>query len=182
MQRDAFVGRVGHAPFLFVQSPPSNEPLRQALATTVARSGRTVPPSPDGLPFFTASSHFTPTSQRSRGSELTGTLFAVVLHKRAGSNTMSEHRICVGRAHGNDVVLRDPSVSKLHAWFERDEDGSYFVHDAGSRNGTMIGPERGAPRIPRPVHTGSVVRFGSVVATFLSAEDTYALLTGATTR
>jgi hypothetical protein len=45
--------------------------------------------------------------------------------------------ITVGRARNNDIVLRAPKISKLHAQFIPDEDGCDVI-DLGSANGTTI--------------------------------------------
>lgn len=45
--------------------------------------------------------------------------------------------ITVGRARNNDIVLRAPKISKLHAQFVTDEDGCDLM-DLGSANGTTI--------------------------------------------
>lgn len=45
--------------------------------------------------------------------------------------------VLIGRASSNDVQIRDPNVSKLHARvFIRPE--GLFIADAGSRNGTKV--------------------------------------------
>jgi hypothetical protein len=45
--------------------------------------------------------------------------------------------ITVGRARNNDIVLRAPKISKLHAQFVPGEDGCDVV-DLGSANGTSV--------------------------------------------
>ncbi len=42
--------------------------------------------------------------------------------------------VTLGRGPENDVVLFDPSVSRVHARLERDEDGRVVLRDLGSRN------------------------------------------------
>ncbi len=155
--------------------------LVDGLEACTSRSGAPVGPSRDGLPFSTAT---VPGEAVRRGSVLervTGddVLFAVVLHKRPGSRTLSEHRICVGRSPGNDIVLRASSVSKLHAWFQRDEDQTYFVVDAGSHNGTRVREVPVAPRRATQLGSGDVILFGSVEATFCTAGDFWDVLASA---
>lgn len=155
--------------------------LVDGLEACTSRGGAPVGPSRDGLPFSTAT---VPGETARRGSVLdrvTGddVLFAVVLHKRPGSRTLSEHRICVGRSHGNDIVLRASSVSKLHAWFQRDEDQTYFVVDAGSHNGTRVREVPVAPRRATQLGSGDVILFGSVEATFCTAGDFWDVLASA---
>ena len=62
------------------------------------------------------------------------------ISKRSGVSFLE--RISVGRVNGHDIVLRHPSVSKFHAWFEAPEDGHLYVGDAGSRNYTYVNGER----------------------------------------
>ena len=81
----------------------------------------------------------------------------------------------VGQTRNNDVVVRDVTVSKFHAFFQDAEDGKGFVLlDARSTNGTFVN-ERRVPRqgmgAPVPVRSGDKVRFGAVELSFLTAEE-----------
>ena len=87
--------------------------------------------------------------------------FVVPLRKRGGDGTYSE-RISIGRARNKDIVLRDRSVSKFHAWFEMDDEGRFYAADAGSKNGTRINREQVVPRELVQVHAGDRIRLGSV--------------------
>jgi hypothetical protein len=88
-------------------------------------------------------------------------LLQVVCHvlpirKRSGAAFLE--RISVGRAHGHDIVLREPSISKFHGWFEATDDGQLYVGDAGSRNHTFV---NGSPISERTrVLPGAKLRFG----------------------
>ncbi len=78
--------------------------------------------------------------------------------------------VSVGRARNNDIVLRDDSVSKLHAHF-RVEGERVFIVDTGSRNGTH---RNGVPLTPESeveLHTGDVLRIGRVEGSFYAAND-----------
>ena len=77
--------------------------------------------------------------------------------------------ITVGRTGNNDVVLDDGTVSRFHAWFQRETEGRYIVTDAGSKNGSFVGGVRLTPRRPSPVSDGARVRFGHVELTFYLA-------------
>jgi hypothetical protein len=77
--------------------------------------------------------------------------------------------ITVGRTGNNDVVLDDGTVSRFHAWFQREPDGRYTVTDAGSKNGTFVVGVRLTPRRPSPVVDGARLRFGHVDLTFYLA-------------
>jgi hypothetical protein len=87
-------------------------------------------------------------------------------------------RISVGRARNCDVVLRDASISKLHAHF-RVVDGDLFrleLVDHGSYNGTRIGGLRIRPQTPTPVQVGDSIAFGRVSARLLDAPILYETL------
>lgn len=81
--------------------------------------------------------------------------------------------LCLGRAHSNDVVLSEPSVSKLHALVRFDGEG-LTIEDARSQNGTWVDDRpvpvsgRGAPV---RLESGGVVRLGAVELTYLDAPD-----------
>jgi len=76
----------------------------------------------------------------------------------------------VGRAPPADLLLDwDDRVSRLHARFERVEDG-WEVVDDGSRNGTFVNEERLSGR--RRLSDGDTVRFGHTTVIFrLSASE-----------
>jgi pSer/pThr/pTyr-binding forkhead associated (FHA) protein len=81
----------------------------------------------------------------------------------------------VGQTRNNDVVVRDVTVSKFHAFFQDADDGEGFVLlDARSTNGTFVNDRR-VPRQgigdPVKVRSGDKVRFGSVELSFMSAEE-----------
>lgn len=79
-----------------------------------------------------------------------------------------EAMITVGRTANHDVVLRDPSVSKFHAFFKVTPSGLYLV-DADSTRGTTID---GKPLVKREATlalVGAVIGFGSVRLRLLTA-------------
>jgi FHA domain-containing protein len=95
--------------------------------------------------------------------------FAITLDKRVHDGTYVD-RISVGRARNKDIVLRHPSVSKFHAWFERDAQGNWCVADAGSKNGTRTNATEMQPRDLVKIQQGDVLRFGSVEAMVCSSD------------
>ena len=68
--------------------------------------------------------------------------------------------ITIGRTSNNDLTLPSTQISKFHAYF-RLLGGRLELGDAGSRNGTWVGPQRLEPKAaPVPVKPGDRVRFG----------------------
>jgi hypothetical protein len=94
--------------------------------------------------------------------------FIVPLRKVA---TTVPSAITFGRGNGNDVVLPDAFVSKVHAFLRRSERG-WELADAGARNGVWIGGRRlDGKGAPAPVRSGDLLTFGRVVFFFLDAGD-----------
>lgn len=85
-------------------------------------------------------------------------------------------RISVGRARNSDIVLRDPSVSKLHAHFRTRENGKFDLIDLDSQNGTCVNGHQLTPNKPEPVWPSDLVTFGNVTAWLLDAAALYDLL------
>lgn len=99
----------------------------------------------------------------------TETHVAAPIAKRAGDAAYMD-RVSLGRARNKDIVLRDPSVSKFHAWFEVAEDGAVTIADAGSKNGTRVNGESLVARQPRQLALGDKLRFGTVQARLCEPE------------
>jgi len=47
-------------------------------------------------------------------------------------------KIRFGRGHETDVRIHDISVSRLHAYIHRDEQGRLFIEDNSSKFGTLV--------------------------------------------
>lgn len=82
-------------------------------------------------------------------------------------------RVSVGRTANCDVVLRDPSVSKLHAHFRRNENGDLVLVDARSANGTLVNGVALVAGVTELLEAGDVIMFGSVRATLLDGFGVY---------
>ena len=80
-----------------------------------------------------------------------------------------QRRVTIGRTSNNDIVLEDASVSRFHAWLESDEKGGWSIVDAGSRNGTWVGPKKLTPKNGAGLANGTKVRVGTIELTFLTA-------------
>lgn len=100
--------------------------------------------------------------------------------KKSARNTWIDW-ISVGRAGNNDVVIRHPSVSKLHARFhvegERNLEGvkvgDYWITDVKSTYGTRVGGNQLEPSEPHQLKNGDYVVFGQVGCIFLDSAGLY---------
>jgi len=81
-------------------------------------------------------------------------------------------RIALGRARNCDIVLRDRSVSKLHAHFRVESQGMLLV-DLESSNGTYINGQLLKPNQPSPVLIGDSLHFGKVRTELLDAHELF---------
>jgi hypothetical protein len=108
--------------------------------------------------------------------------FAVPLRKRSDADALYMDRISIGRARNKDIVLRHPSVSKFHCWFEMDESGAFYIADAGSKNSTRLNAVVLAPRERTRVEPGDSVRFGSVEGVVSSPRALWTALAGVAKR
>ncbi|MDD9969744.1 MAG: FHA domain-containing protein [Myxococcales bacterium] len=92
--------------------------------------------------------------------------FVVAIRPRPGHGT--DDAMSVGRSPSNDIVLRDPSISKHHAWLVRGDNGRLRVCDLGSKNGTQLNGQAITNR-DVPIRSGDTIVFGHVEATFCEA-------------
>jgi pSer/pThr/pTyr-binding forkhead associated (FHA) protein len=82
--------------------------------------------------------------------------------------------LSIGRADNCDLVLKEPTISKLHAMFWIPKlNGSWTIADGKSRNGTFVNGARLSPMAKKPVSSGDLIRFGDVVAQFWLPADLY---------
>lgn len=90
-------------------------------------------------------------------------IFFVGLDGTEKSYRLQTHRpFTVGRDPGNDIILRDPKVSRHHAEvvFER---GFFVLHDLASANGTYVNGKR--IRVA-PLTHGARLRLGNTYGRF----------------
>ncbi len=103
----------------------------------------------------------------------------LVLPIRKASELFAE-MITVGRTSNHDLVVRDVTVSKFHAWL-RIEDSVLWLVDAGSHNGTRVEGQQCAPRRAVCAATGSRIQFGSVELALESSATVWEMLRPART-
>jgi FHA domain len=106
-------------------------------------------------------------SKRSHGLEVLPVI-------KAAGNPYPD-RVSVGRARNCDVVMRDPSISKLHAHFRIGGPKLELV-DIDSQNGTRVNGRPLAPHQAAQVSNGDILLFGSVSAKLVDATALYDLL------
>lgn len=172
-----FVGRYGDALLLMIKLQPAVDQLERGLVTSDITEGQKVAPSVRAMAFETAVSDvddIRATIADSNGPSIvraerlrwlirTDRFYVAPLRKRTLEESFRD-RVSIGRAVNKDVVLRHPNVSKLHAWFELDDNGGVYIADADSSNGTWLNHQRLAARELTQLNAGHHLRFGSVEA------------------
>lgn len=101
-------------------------------------------------------------------SPTSGTGTVTVVHGKTGQ-TVGEYPLrqgaSIGRRAGNDLQLEDLEVSRSQARLV-EEEGIWYLHDVGSRNGTDLDGRRIAPHERAPLRDGSSARIGPFVLQF----------------
>lgn len=98
-----------------------------------------------------------------------------ILQKRLG-NPLNAF-ISVGRATTNDIVISDIEVSKVHAFFERNESGHWTIRDNRSTNGTYVNGERIDQDERTLIKSSDAIKIGPGVSTvFFDPGDFYQFL------
>ncbi|HOF19279.1 MAG TPA: GGDEF domain-containing protein [Phycisphaerae bacterium] len=97
--------------------------------------------------------------------------FLIVMSgSRAGEMyPLQKPEVTVGRAPGCDIVLDDPSVSRVHARFLLDAEGKVTVADNRSTNGTYVD---GAAVVTLALRDGQRIEFGGTTILKFSYQDT----------
>lgn len=85
-------------------------------------------------------------------------------------------RVSLGRSRNCDVVVRQPSVSKLHAYFLLKDEVPHQLLDFGSNNGSLLNGRKLLPHTPERVRVGDSVHFGQVAATVVDGSSLLAVL------
>ena len=93
----------------------------------------------------------------------------LVFPVRKTERSLIQRFYSVGQTRNNDIVIRDATVSKSHAFFENSADGSGLVlKDSRSRNGTFVNGAK-VPAEGTRVQPGDRIRFGHVELKLLDA-------------
>jgi len=71
------------------------------------------------------------------------------------------------------VIIRHPSVSKLHAYFEHPQGVPTKLVDVGSVNGTVINGHPALPDAPVPIAPGALLQVGDVDCELLDTGQLY---------
>jgi hypothetical protein len=98
----------------------------------------------------------------------------VAISKRQGG--VFQDRIGIGRARNVDVPIQLAKFSKYHAFFSRNDDGTYTLTDAGSTNGTFLEGKRLPEKQAFPIRDGQDVSFGPYRFTFFTPEGFHDLV------
>nr|WP_300003208.1 FHA domain-containing protein [Tissierella sp.] len=79
-----------------------------------------------------------------------------------------EEKLCLGRKSDNDIVIKDPYVSKNHFNILKDED-YYFIQDLKSSNGTFLNGEKILD--VSKLSNGDRIRIGNIEFLFVNREQ-----------
>lgn len=88
------------------------------------------------------------------------------------SMLFEQDEVTVGRAQTNDVVVRDPKVSKAHAVIELSPTGHHVVRDRKSKNATFVEAdhaetERVKPETPVLLTPGTTLHLGDSTLSYM---------------
>ncbi|WP_437595596.1 FHA domain-containing protein [Sorangium sp. So ce590] len=88
-----------------------------------------------------------------------------------------QDRILIGRALNSDIVLRDPSVSKVQAHISVLIADTPMLHARKSTNGTFLNDRLLTPAGDgAPLRSGDILQFGNVICEFIVNADLYRLV------
>ena len=76
-------------------------------------------------------------------------------------------RVVIGRGIENQIVIREPNVSRLHAWIGLSDEG-YYVADTGARSGTRVNGMTIDGR--RLLKDGDRIQIGPATLSFYNSE------------
>lgn len=83
--------------------------------------------------------------------------------------------LAVGRAREAFIPLEDEKASRTHCALRFAEDGTLFLQDLGSRNGTFLNGQKLAPRAETALHVGNVFSAGRTQFALMRAPEGFQL-------
>jgi hypothetical protein len=99
----------------------------------------------------------------------------MVVTLRSSSDPASS-RLLLGSSAACDIIIPDQSVSRQHAWLERQGE-DYHIEDNHSRNGTWIDSDMLNPGSQRKLSPGDMLTLGSTDLIFLDPAGFYHFVT-----
>jgi hypothetical protein len=95
--------------------------------------------------------------------------FLLIEHAGQKQAARVSGRVLIGRITPGGVVLPEEQVSRIHAWIDRSKEGRFYIADATSRTGTLLG---GQPLQGRHnLSDGDLIEIGSSRLTWREAAD-----------
>lgn len=88
------------------------------------------------------------------------------------------HLVSIGRSASNDVTIAVESVSKVHGYLVREDDGLWRFTDHGSTNGSKLNGKKLEPNQKYTLEDGDILQLGlEVMLEFLRPEALYNRIT-----
>ena len=100
---------------------------------------------------------------------------STVIYAVEKADRNKDARILCGRGLTADVIINHDSISKHHASFE-ERDGSWYVCDLGSRNGTTLREVKLGENEAHPLGDKAELSFGECAFTFYAPAALWKLL------
>ncbi|MFF2779074.1 FHA domain-containing protein [Streptomyces sp. NPDC058052] len=122
----------------FVAEPPAGQPVRPAAAPPPSPppTSSPAPPAAEPVPREQQPGGGAADVPRPAGVSRPGA--TGTFRRPTAVRPLPEHTVRIGRAPDNDVVVADLVVSRHHAELIARPDGTYWIHDLGSHNGTFL--------------------------------------------
>ncbi|ABN54241.1 FHA domain-containing protein [Acetivibrio thermocellus BC1] len=90
-----------------------------------------------------------------------------MLNFKVEENYILRKSVTVGRNDKNDIVIKDPFISGIHAYIMT-ENGTVRIKDMGSKNGTFVNGVRLNEGEEVPLKDGDNIKIGNVKFLFVS--------------
>ncbi len=96
--------------------------------------------------------------------------------KDTGKQNAFAMGVTVGRIDTNDVPLDDVSVSRFHAWLQKDPKEGWVLCDAESKNGTFCEGKRLEPKQKIVIRDRAKLKFGEVEVSFVEVDSLISMM------